>query len=119
MAGTLGIAFEIAGRVFSIAVLGCAILLGKGSPLLFLWGLWIEEGLALGLKVAASDIPVFRERDQPNVTFGPRTPEGMAEAILRAHQTPWQEQSAPVRTMIDFSVDLGHLIGEISDERGS
>lgn len=41
------IAFEIASRIFSILVLGYAILFGGGSPLLFLWGLWIEEILCL------------------------------------------------------------------------
>lgn len=46
------VAFEIAGRVFSILVLASAILLGGRSPLLFLWGLWIEEVLSLiGLSV--------------------------------------------------------------------
>jgi len=41
------LAFEIAGRLVSIAVLGYAIFRGGGSPLLFLWGLWIEEVLSL------------------------------------------------------------------------
>jgi hypothetical protein len=46
------IAFEVAGRVFSILVLGYAILIGGSSPLLFLWGLWIAEVLSLiGLSV--------------------------------------------------------------------
>jgi hypothetical protein len=46
------IAFEVAGRAFSILVLGYAILFGGSSPLLFLWGLWIEEVLSLiGLSV--------------------------------------------------------------------
>jgi hypothetical protein len=43
------IAFEVAGRVFSILVLGYAILIGGSSPL---WGLWIAEVLSLiGLSV--------------------------------------------------------------------
>jgi hypothetical protein len=36
----------IAGRLFSIGILAVSILRG-GSPLLFLWGLWIDEVLAL------------------------------------------------------------------------
>jgi hypothetical protein len=44
--------FEILGRLFSIAVLAWAIFLGRSSPLVFLWGLWIEEVLSLaGLSV--------------------------------------------------------------------
>jgi hypothetical protein len=46
------IAFEVSGRVFSILVLGYAILFRGSSPLLFLWGLWMEEVLSLiGLSV--------------------------------------------------------------------
>jgi len=41
------LAFEAAGRLFSVVVLGFAILRGGSSPLLFLWGLWIEEVLSL------------------------------------------------------------------------
>jgi hypothetical protein len=52
MPAALGLAFEIAGRLVSIAVLGFSILRGGGSPLLFLWGLWIEEVLSLaGLSI--------------------------------------------------------------------
>jgi hypothetical protein len=36
----------IAGRLFSIGILAVSILRG-GSPLLFLWGLWIDEVLSL------------------------------------------------------------------------
>ncbi len=39
-------ALVIGGRLFSIAVLAVSILRG-GSPLLFLWGLWIDEVLSL------------------------------------------------------------------------
>lgn len=42
-----GLVFEIARRLVSIAVLGFSILSGRGNPLLFLWGLWIEEVLSL------------------------------------------------------------------------
>jgi hypothetical protein len=36
----------VAGRLFSIGILAVSILRG-GSPLLFLWGLWIDEVLSL------------------------------------------------------------------------
>jgi hypothetical protein len=52
MPARLGLAFEIAGRLVSIAVLGFALLRGGGNPLLFLWGLWIEEALSfIGLSI--------------------------------------------------------------------
>jgi hypothetical protein len=52
MPAALGLAFEIAGRLVSIAVLGFSILRAGGSPLLFLWGLWIEEVVSLaGLSI--------------------------------------------------------------------
>jgi hypothetical protein len=45
-------AFEILGRSFSILVLAGAVFLRGGSPLVFLWGLWIEEVFSmLGLAV--------------------------------------------------------------------
>ena len=34
---------QVLGRLFSILVLAGAIFLGGSSPLLFLWGLWMEE----------------------------------------------------------------------------
>jgi hypothetical protein len=53
--GPLTVVFEILGRLFSIAVLAWAIFLGRSSPLVFLWGLWIEEVLSLaGLSVRKS-----------------------------------------------------------------
>lgn len=42
-----GLLFDIAGRLFSVGVLAWAIFVGRSSPLLFLWGLWLEEVLSL------------------------------------------------------------------------
>ena len=48
----LSAVFDILGRLFTILVLGWAIFVGRRSPLLFLWGLWIEEVFSLvGLSV--------------------------------------------------------------------
>jgi len=47
MPGRRSILFKVAGKVFSTLVLGYCILFGSSSPLLFLWGLWIEEVLVL------------------------------------------------------------------------
>lgn len=57
----LDLAFAIVGRLVSIAVLGFAILSGRGNPLLFLWVLWIEEVLTLA-GLAASQALVRRGR---------------------------------------------------------
>lgn len=49
-----GLLFDIAGRLFSVGVLAWAIFVGRSSPLLFLWGLWLEEVLSLaGLSIRA------------------------------------------------------------------
>jgi hypothetical protein len=53
-------ALVVAGRLFSIGILAASILRG-GSPLLFLWGLWIDEVLSLAgsaLRQAVARRPV-------------------------------------------------------------
>ena len=77
------------------------------------FGLFIEEGLALGLKMVASDIPVFREREQPNLTFSAAGGRAFAQAILDAHQVPWHPPMNPVRTMDDFVDELADLLIDI------
>ncbi len=67
MPATLGLVYEIASRLFSIAVLGFSIVRGSGTPLLFLWGLWIEEVLSLvGLTVRQA---LLRRRIPPALYF--------------------------------------------------
>lgn len=73
------------------------------------FGLFLEEGLAYGLKMVVSDIPVFRERAQPNVFFAARTPTDIAEAVERAHATT-VDVSGEVRTMHDFGHELARLV---------
>lgn len=77
------------------------------------FGLFVEEGLALGLKMVVSDIPVFREREQPNLFFSDRDPSSLAEAILTAHRTPWQRPTTPIRLMFDFVDDFVDLITRV------
>jgi glycosyltransferase involved in cell wall biosynthesis len=75
------------------------------------FGLFIEEGLSLGLKMVVSDIPVFRERAQPNLRFVELTAEALAQGILDAHATPWHPlEPGQVRTMRDFASDLSELV---------
>jgi glycosyltransferase involved in cell wall biosynthesis len=73
------------------------------------FGLFLEEGLALGLKMVVSDIPVFRERPRENVFYADRTPEALADAIGRAHAAPWV-QPPPIRAMRDFGYDLAGVV---------
>ncbi len=75
------------------------------------FGLFLEEGLSYGLKMVVSDIPVFRERATANVWFSKRTPEALANAIRRSHES--DQIVDPVRTirsMRDFGADLSDLL---------
>jgi glycosyltransferase involved in cell wall biosynthesis len=77
------------------------------------FGLFVEEGLALGLKMVVSDIPVFREREQSNLTFSRIGSRDFADAILNAHTSSWHLPVEPVRTMCDFVDDLASLIMKV------
>jgi glycosyltransferase involved in cell wall biosynthesis len=48
------------------------------------WGLNLEEGLRHGHKIVARDIPIFRMREQENVTFFDNFKKPLAEAILES-----------------------------------
>jgi glycosyltransferase involved in cell wall biosynthesis len=74
------------------------------------FGLFLEEGLSLGLKMVVNDIPVFRERPNINVTYSEATPASLAQAIYQSHCTPWRPPERPVRTMTDFTNDLADLV---------
>lgn len=73
------------------------------------FGLFLEEGLSYGLKMVVSDIPVLRERAQPNVSFSARDGEAFAHAIEQAHAAPWRAGHR-VRTMSDFGYDVADLV---------
>jgi glycosyltransferase involved in cell wall biosynthesis len=73
------------------------------------FGLFVEEGLTYGLKMVVSDIPVFRERPQRNVTFASLDAQCLAEAIAAAHSATWLPPGR-VRTMQDFGNDLAALV---------
>jgi glycosyltransferase involved in cell wall biosynthesis len=82
------------------------------------FGMFLEEALTLGLKVVASDIPVFRERKQSNLFFAPLSAAGLAEGILQAAKAPWQSlDDNPVRTMRDFASDLSNLLLDITGSK--
>lgn len=75
------------------------------------FGMFLEEALTLGLKVVASNIPVFTERAQDNVFFSELTPKSLAATLIEASETPWAEPSGTgVRTMKDFATDLSRVI---------
>ena len=68
------------------------------------FGLFVEEALSLGLKVVATDIPVFRERRGPNVTLCELTPMALAAGLMDAHAQDFTPVA--VRSMRDFGLDL-------------
>lgn len=77
------------------------------------FGMFLEEALTLGLKVVGSDIPVFREREQPNVYFANLDGESLADSLVIAAGRPWEPMvGGQVRSMTDFSRDLTDLITE-------
>lgn len=76
------------------------------------FGLFIEEGLSMGLKVIASEIPEFLERAQPNLFFSQLDGLALANSILQVHKTPWEDGFSP-RTMRDFTFELSQLIESI------
>lgn len=74
------------------------------------FGLFVEEGLSLGLKMVVSDLPVFRERHQPNLSYHGPTAQELAEAVLTAHAAPWTQPPRAVRTMAEFADDLAQVL---------
>lgn len=81
------------------------------------FGLFVEEALSLGLKVVASDIPVFQERRGPNVTLCELNPISFASALVEA----WAQVYVPrkVRSMRDFGLDLLDVITGATKESAS
>jgi glycosyltransferase involved in cell wall biosynthesis len=77
------------------------------------FGMFFEEALSLGLKVVASDIPVFREREQKNVFYAGRTGAEFAAAILNAANTSWKPfRRGEIRSMRDFAGEIQDVILE-------
>lgn len=75
------------------------------------FGMFLEEALSLGLKVVASDIPVFRERMQKNVFLAESNAESLARAVLTASSTPWSTmERTEIRTMKAFASEVYDLI---------
>jgi glycosyltransferase involved in cell wall biosynthesis len=78
------------------------------------FGLNIEEALSHNLKVVARDIPVFRERAQPNLYFFEGGAKSLHDAILKAEDSPWDSfTNKNLRAMNDFSQQLYSLINNI------
>ena len=75
------------------------------------FGLVLEEGLANDVKVIARDIPVFRERDYPNLYFYSGGPKGLSEKILEVALLPLEKSaSSTIRTFQDFNVRLAEVL---------
>ncbi len=81
------------------------------------FGMFLEEGLSLGLKVVASALPEFVEREQPNLYFANRTPEEFTQRILEVSQAAFQApRNWRVRTMTDFAVDIYQILCGLVEE---
>lgn len=79
------------------------------------FGLFVEEGLALGLTVVASDIPVFAERPHPRLRLAERHPEAFAQAIVdSAHDDPGDRSEPAVRTLADAAGDWARLLENLT-----
>jgi len=75
------------------------------------FGLFVEEGLSLGLNMVVSDIPEFRERAGSGVYFSGTDPAELAARIIEAREE-WgsADSMRQVRSMQDFAHDLTTLI---------
>lgn len=75
------------------------------------FGLNIEEALSHNLKVVARDIPVFREREQPNLYFFKGGARNLHDAIINAENQHWDNATNKnLRMMDDFSMQVQALI---------
>jgi glycosyltransferase involved in cell wall biosynthesis len=80
------------------------------------FGLFLEEALTSGLIVVATDLPVFQERPYPNVYFCEGSADSIAQTIVMASRvTPVSLEQGQVRTMRDFSAEVGTLIRQVLD----
>lgn len=75
------------------------------------FGLPLEEGLSKGLKVIARDIPVFRERDYPNLYFFSGAAQELSEKIREVSVLPTKPlKPNEIRTMESFANEVAQLI---------
>jgi glycosyltransferase involved in cell wall biosynthesis len=75
------------------------------------FGLALEEGLSKGLKVIARDIPVFRERNYPNLYFFSGAARELSEKIKEISALPTKPlKPNEIRTMESFANEVAQLI---------
>lgn len=75
------------------------------------FGLALEEGLNKGLKVIARDIPVFRERDYPNLYFFSGAAKELSEKIKEISVLPTVPlKPNEIRTMENFANEVTQII---------
>lgn len=75
------------------------------------FGLVLEEGLANGVKVIARDIPIFRERQYPNLYFFSGGPKELSEKILQVVPIPFNPMPAgSIKTLDDFAAGLADIL---------
>lgn len=75
------------------------------------FGLPLEEGLSKGLKVIARDIPVFRERNYPNLYFFSGGAQELSDKIKEVLVLPTKPlKPNEIRTMASFANDVAQII---------
>jgi glycosyltransferase involved in cell wall biosynthesis len=78
------------------------------------YGLFIDDALASGLMVVATDIPEFRERQHPNLILTSVEPTDLAAAIRRAAATTPQPVSpGDIRPIASFGTELTDLVLDV------
>jgi len=79
------------------------------------FGLFVEEALTAGIMVVATDLPVFRERSNPNLILCDRSVEGLCTAIREASdRRPEPLAPGDVRSMRDFAEEFSSLVLAVS-----
>ena len=75
------------------------------------FGLFLEEALSCGLPVVATDLPVFRERANPNVIYVDPTVESLVNGLREAAGSdPDPLGENDIRKMTDFAEDLAEIL---------
>ena len=92
-------------EIYKASEIAFNVSLGEG------FGLTLEEGLNKGLKVIARDIPVFRERNYPNLYFFHGGSQELSNTIKEVSVLPLDPiEPHQIRTMEDFAVDVAQII---------
>lgn len=92
-------------EIYRVSDIAFSVSLGEG------FGLSLEEGLNKGLKVIARDIPVFRERNYPNLYFFNGGSQELSNTIKEVSVLSAEPiEPHEIRTMENFAIDVVQII---------